>query len=213
MPTNSGLPSFDLASIFTRPRSSASVSAAPRSTSRFSVARARVPVSKRCASLVRYPSSSFFISPYRAAPPTKRSTVASSAVSAPVTMSAMRPALFIFGSPLSVGSAICEPSHRSGCLSLEPAGVRGCGYPSLRGGVRLPAALRRRHPLLRLVDRPGTAPAPAPGRHGQPLYAPAPSVRARLQAGVRDALGGDARGGPDQAPPACREAPPVGHHR
>src|SRR4029453_1598138 len=97
-----------------------------------------------------------------------------------------------------------QRSHRTAPDSLGPAGVRGFGYPSRGGGLRLPAALRRRHALLRLVPRSGAAPATA-ARGGPAPPPPARGVAVGLlqQAKVGEPLGGDARGGPHQTA-VCR---------
>ena len=73
-----------------------------------------------------------------------------------------------------------QRSHRSAprfAGATRHPGVRLAPRP---GRLRLPAALRRRHALLRLVDRPRAAPAPAPGRHREPLHAHAPPGGAGL---------------------------------
>ena len=72
-------------------------------------------------------------------------------------------------------------------------------------GAGLPAALRRRQPVLRLDQRPGPAAGRPPGRHRQPLHALAAAGGAGLVAHHGLALGGDARGGQDQAPAPCGE--------
>src|SRR6266508_6935960 len=98
----------------------------------------------------------------------------------PVTTRAiLRP--FIFCSSDSLRFAMTQPSHRSAPLSLVLPGIQKVRLAPCSDRVRLPAALRRRHALLRLVDRTGAAPARAPGRDGEPLHAHAAARRARLR--------------------------------
>src|SRR4051794_4386213 len=78
------------------------------------------------------------------------------------------------------------------------------------GRVRVPDSLRRRIALLRLVHRPGAAAPRAPARRRQPLHPHAPARRAGLAAGLRDALGGDARGAADQTAAGTSEARAAG---
>src|SRR5204863_6686410 len=91
-------------------------------------------------------------------------------------------------------------------VSLGPAPEETTWHArSFTRGVRLPAPLRRRQPLLRLDDRSGAASAPASGRNRQPLHqAPTPG-RVRTPGTGRRPLGGAARGGTDQEALAGRE--------
>ena len=95
----------------------------------------------------------------------------------------------------------------SGKLGAHLAPWRPARLPRCPGArLRLPAPLRGRLALLRLVNRPGQAARPARGRHGQPLHALAPARRARVDRGAREPLRGDAARGRDQGAPGGREA-------
>src|SRR5215210_6104750 len=116
-----------------------------------------------------------------------RSPAAKMLARAPVTTRAMLD-FFISSSSDALTFAMSQRSHHRPPLSLGLAGIRGVRLAPPRARLRVPAPLRRRHALLRLVHRPGAPPAPAPGRHGQPLHARAATGGARLHARVSDAL-------------------------
>src|SRR5215210_4048585 len=132
-----------------------------------------------------------------------RSPAAKMLARAPVTTRAMLD-FFISSSSDALTFAMSQRSHQGAPVSLGLAGIRGVRLAPPRGRVRVPAPLRRRHALLRLVDRPGAPPAPAPGGHGQPLHAGPEAGGARVHARVPDTFGGNAGGGADQRPPGAR---------
>src|SRR4051812_7302285 len=67
-------------------------------------------------------------------------------------------------------------------------------------------AVQRRQPLLRLDDRLGASPEGAQRRKGEPVHTAAPSRAGGLREADDEPLGGNARGGTDQAAETSEEA-------
>jgi hypothetical protein len=101
----------------------------------------------------------------------------------------------------ALGAGLC-------CGGGRPEQVASSHWRSPGGGLRLPAALRRRQPLLRLDDRFAEAPGSPPFRRRQPLHTqPAPGRARGCDLGRRSPRRAS-RGGPHQAAPESRQASP-----